>query len=101
MISPVDREHGPFRLTRNRGIASQVHSDVRIWQMVLKKSSQGTMQDGVVTLNGRAASAHDFCATASAETKWLMVDPAAATFEGEFSSVTTSYAEPVTSEIGT
>ena len=30
--------------------------------------------------------------TASAETKWLMVDPAAATFEGEFSSVTTSYA---------
>ena len=39
--------------------------------------------------------------TASAETKWLMVDPAAATFEGEFSSVTTSYAEPVTSEIGT
>jgi hypothetical protein len=39
--------------------------------------------------------------TASAETKWLMVDPAAATFESEFSSVTTSYAEPVTSEIGT
>jgi hypothetical protein len=31
--------------------------------MVLKKSSQGTMQDGVVWLNGRAASAHDFCAT--------------------------------------
>jgi hypothetical protein len=38
--------------------------------------------------------------TASAKTKWLMVDPAAASFEGEFSSVTTSYAGPVTSVVG-
>ncbi len=80
------------------------------------------MQDGVFTLRGRVAWAHDFnpnrnigttfqalpgasfvvngaaqasdsaLVTASAEKKWLNGWSAAGTFEGEFSSVTTSYA---------
>jgi uncharacterized protein with beta-barrel porin domain len=80
------------------------------------------MQDGIVTLRGRFAWAHDFdtdraagatfqslpgasfvvnCAaqasdsalvTASVEKKWLSGWSAAATFEGEFSDVTRSYA---------
>ena len=80
------------------------------------------MQDAIFTLRGRAAWAHDFntdrnvaatfqtlpgasfvvngaaqahdaaLTTASAEMKWLNGWSAAATFEGEFSSVTTSYA---------
>jgi uncharacterized protein with beta-barrel porin domain len=80
------------------------------------------VQDGVLTLRGRAAWSHDFnpdrsisatfqtlpgasfvvngaapasdsaLATASAEMKWLNGWATAATFEGEFSSVTRSYA---------
>jgi uncharacterized protein with beta-barrel porin domain len=80
------------------------------------------MQDGIFTLRGRAAWAHDFnpdrniaatfqtlpgasfvvngaaqasdsaLVTASAEMKWLNGFSLAATFEGEFSKVTTSYA---------
>jgi uncharacterized protein with beta-barrel porin domain len=80
------------------------------------------MQDAILTLRGRAAWAHDFntdrniaatfqtlpgasfvvngaapahdaaLATASAEMKWLNDLSLAATFEGEFSGVTRSYA---------
>jgi uncharacterized protein with beta-barrel porin domain len=80
------------------------------------------MQDGILTLRGRVAWAHDFnpdrnigatfqtlpgasfvvngapqasdaaLVTASAEKKWLSGWSAAATFEGEFSNVTRSYA---------
>jgi uncharacterized protein with beta-barrel porin domain len=80
------------------------------------------MPDGIFTLRGRAAWAHDFNAdrniaatfqtlpgasfvvngaaqahdaaltTASAEMKWLNGFSLAATFEGEFSDVTKSYA---------
>ncbi|MCC8937448.1 autotransporter domain-containing protein [Bradyrhizobium sp. Arg68] len=80
------------------------------------------MQDGILTLRGRVAWAHDFdpdrsvlatfqtlpgasfvangatqasdaaLTTASVEMKWLNGWSAAATFEGEFSNVTTSYA---------
>jgi uncharacterized protein with beta-barrel porin domain len=80
------------------------------------------MQDGIFTLRGRVAWAHDFnpdrsigatfqtlpgasfvvggaaqasdsaLVTASAEKKWLNGWSAAATFEGEFSEVTRSYA---------
>ena len=80
------------------------------------------MQDGILILRGRAAWAHDFntnrvvgatfqtlpgasfvvngaaqahdaaLVTASAEMKWLNGWSAAATFEGEFSSVSTGYA---------
>jgi uncharacterized protein with beta-barrel porin domain len=80
------------------------------------------MQDGIFTLRGRAAWAHDYnatrgiaatfqtlpgasfvvngasqaadaaLATASAEMKWLNGISVAATFEGEFSNVTRSYA---------
>jgi hypothetical protein len=71
-------------------------------------------QDGIFTLRGRVAWAHDFnpdrnigatfqtlpgvsfvvngAAQASDLKKWLNGWSAAATFEGEFSSVTTSYA---------
>jgi uncharacterized protein with beta-barrel porin domain len=65
------------------------------------------MLDGILTLHGRVAWAHDFSpdrsigggaaqasdsalVTASAEKKWLNGWSAAATFEGEFSNVTTS-----------
>ena len=80
------------------------------------------MQDAILTLRGRAAWAHDFnpdhtiaatfqtlpgasfvvngaaqlpdaaLATASAEMKWLNGFSLVATFEGEFSNVTRSYA---------
>lgn len=80
------------------------------------------MQDGIFTLRGRLAWAHDFnpdrsiaatfqtlpgasfvvngaaqspdaaLTTASAEMKWLNGWSAAATFEGEFSDLTRSYA---------
>jgi uncharacterized protein with beta-barrel porin domain len=83
------------------------------------------MQDAILTLRGRLAWAHDFdtdrniqavfqtlpgasfvvngaaqahdsaLTTASAEMKWLKGYSLAATFEGEFSSVTSSYAGKV------
>jgi uncharacterized protein with beta-barrel porin domain len=88
----------------------------------LRTDKSWGMPDGVLTLRGRAAWAHDFnpdravgatfqalpgasfvvngarqagdaaLATASAEMKWLNGWSAAATFEGEFSNVTRSYA---------
>ena len=91
-------------------------------ELGLRSDKSFALQDGIFTLRGRAAWAHDFnteriagatfqtlpgasfvvngaaqahdaaLVTASAEMKWLNSWSAAATFEGEFSSVTTSYA---------
>ena len=91
-------------------------------ELGLRSDKSFAVQDGIFTLRGRAAWAHDFnterivgatfqtlpgasfvvngaaqahdaaLVTASAEMKWLNSWSAAATFEGEFSSVTTSYA---------
>jgi hypothetical protein len=88
----------------------------------LRSDKSYALADGVLTLRGRVAWAHDFdpdrnigatfqalpgasfvvngaaqasdsaLVTASVEKKWLNGWSAAATFEGEFSSVTTSYA---------
>ena len=91
-------------------------------ELGLRSDKSFAMQDGIFTLRGRAAWAHDFntdrligatfqtlpgasfvvngaaqahdaaLVTASTEMKWLNGWSAAATFEGEFSNVTTSYA---------
>jgi uncharacterized protein with beta-barrel porin domain len=91
-------------------------------ELGLRTDKSFAMPDGVFTLRGRAAWAHDYnpdravaatfqtlpgasfvvngaaqasdsaLATASAEMKWLNGWSAAATFEGEFSEVTRSYA---------
>jgi len=91
-------------------------------ELGLRADRSFAMQDGILTLRGRAAWAHDFnpdrsiaatfqtlpgasfvvngaaqafdsaLATASAEMKWINGWSAAATFEGEFSNVTQSYA---------
>jgi autotransporter-associated beta strand protein len=91
-------------------------------ELGLRSDKSFAMADGVFTLRGRAAWAHDFntdrsigatfqtlpgasfvvngavqahdaaLITVSAEKKWLNGWSAAATFDGEFSSVTTSYA---------
>jgi uncharacterized protein with beta-barrel porin domain len=91
-------------------------------ELGLRSDKSFAMADGVFTLRGRAAWAHDFntdrsiaatfqalpgatfvvngasqahdvaLVTASAEKKWLNGWSAAATFEGEFSDVTRSYA---------
>jgi T5SS/PEP-CTERM-associated repeat protein/autotransporter-associated beta strand protein len=91
-------------------------------ELGLRTDKSYAMQDGILTLRGRVAWAHDFnpdrnigatfqtlpgaafvvngaaqasdsaLVTASAEKKWLNGWSAAATFEGEFSSVSTSYA---------
>jgi uncharacterized protein with beta-barrel porin domain len=91
-------------------------------ELGLRSDKSFAMQDAILTLRGRAAWAHDFnpdraisatfqtlpgasfvvngaaqardaaLATASAEMKWLNGWSAAATFEGEFSGVTRSYA---------
>jgi uncharacterized protein with beta-barrel porin domain len=91
-------------------------------ELGLRTDKSYAQADGVFTLRGRVAWAHDFnpdrniaatfqtlpgasfvvngaaqasdsaLVTASAEKKWLNGWSAAATFEGEFSSVTTSYA---------
>ena len=88
-------------------------------ELGLRSDKSFAMQDGIFTLRGRAAWAHDFntdrvigatfqtlpgasfvvngaaqahdaaLVTASAEMKWLNGWSAAATFEGEFSNVTT------------
>ena len=88
----------------------------------LRSDKSFAMQDGIFTLRGRAAWAHNFntdrtigatfqtlpgasfvvngaaqasdsaLVTASIEKKWLTGWSAAATFEGEFSDVTRSYA---------
>jgi T5SS/PEP-CTERM-associated repeat protein/autotransporter-associated beta strand protein len=91
-------------------------------ELGLRTDKSYAMQDGIFTVRARAAWAHDFnpdrnigatfqtlpgasfvvggaaqasdsaLVTASAEKKWLNGWSAAATFEGEFSQVTTSYA---------
>ena len=91
-------------------------------ELGLRTDKSFAMQDGIFTLRGRAAWAHDFnpdrsiaatfqalpgasfvvngaaqaqnsaLATGSAEMKWLNGFSLAATFEGEFSNVTRSYA---------
>jgi autotransporter-associated beta strand protein len=91
-------------------------------ELGLRSDKSFAMQDAILTLRGRAAWAHDFnpdrniaatfqtlpgasfvvngaaqwpdaaLATASAEMKWLNGFSLAATFEGEFSDVTRSYA---------
>jgi uncharacterized protein with beta-barrel porin domain len=91
-------------------------------ELGLRTDKSFAMADGIFTLRGRAAWAHDFnpdrtvaatfqalpgasfvvngaaqapdsaLVTASAEMKWLNGWTAAATFEGEFSTVTRSYA---------
>ena len=91
-------------------------------ELGLRTDKSYAMADGIFTLRGRVAWAHDFnpdrnigatfqtlpgasfvvngaaqaadsaLVTASAEKKWLNGWSAAATFEGEFSNVTTSYA---------
>jgi uncharacterized protein with beta-barrel porin domain len=91
-------------------------------ELGLRTDKSYAMQDGIFTLRGRVAWAHDFdpdrsigatfqtlpgasfvvggaaqasdsaLVTASAEKKWLNGWSTAATFEGEFSNVTTSYA---------
>jgi uncharacterized protein with beta-barrel porin domain len=91
-------------------------------ELGLRSDKSFAMQNGIFTLRGRAAWAHDFntdraitptfqtlpgasfvvngaapahdsaLVTASAEMKWLSGFSLAGTFEGEFSNVTTSYA---------
>ena len=91
-------------------------------ELGIRSDKSFALQDGILTLRGRFAWAHDFnpdrsiaatfqtlpgasfvvngaaqasdsaLVTASAEKKWLNGWSAAATFEGEFSSVTRSYA---------
>ena len=91
-------------------------------ELGLRSDKSYAMWDGIVTLRGRVAWAHDFntdrtlaatfqtlpgasfvvggaaqasdtaLVTASAEMKWLNGWSTAATFEGEFSTVTRSYA---------
>jgi autotransporter-associated beta strand protein len=91
-------------------------------ELGLRSDKSFAMQNGILTLRGRAAWAHDFntdraitptfqtlpgasfvvngaapahdsaLVTASAEMKWLNGFSLAGTFEGEFSNVTTSYA---------
>jgi uncharacterized protein with beta-barrel porin domain len=91
-------------------------------ELGIRTDKSFAMPDGVLTLRGRLAWAHDYdpnrsigatfqslpgasfvvsgaaqasdsaLVTASAEKKWLNGWSAAATFEGEFSQVTTSYA---------
>jgi outer membrane autotransporter protein len=91
-------------------------------ELGLRTDKSYAMQDGILTLRGRVAWAHDFnpdrnigatfqtlpgasfvvngaaqasdaaLVTASAENKWLSGWSAAATFEGEFSNITRSYA---------
>jgi autotransporter-associated beta strand protein len=91
-------------------------------ELGIRSDKSFAMQDGVLTLRGRAAWAHDYdpnraisasfqalpgasfvvngaaqasdsaLVTASAEMKWINGWSAAATFEGEFSNVTESYA---------
>ena len=91
-------------------------------ELGLRSDKSFAMQDGILTLRGRVAWAHDFntdrfigatfqtlpgasfvvngaaqapdaaLVTASAEMKWLNGWSAAATFEGGFSNLTTSYA---------
>jgi uncharacterized protein with beta-barrel porin domain len=91
-------------------------------ELGLRSDKSFAMQDGIFTLRGRVAWAHDFdpdrsigatfqtlpgasfvvngaaqasdsaLVTASAEKNWLNGWSAAATFEGDFSNVTTSYA---------
>ena len=101
--------------------ASKSVTDTRS-ELGIRSDKSYAMPDGVVTLRGRVAWAHDFnpdrsiaatfqalvgasfvvngaaqasdsaLVTASIEEKWLHGWSAAATFEGEFSSVTASYA---------
>jgi autotransporter-associated beta strand protein len=101
--------------------ASKSVTDTRS-ELGLRSDKSYAMQDGIFTLRGRVAWAHDFnpdrsigatfqtlpgasfvvggaaqasdsaLVTASAEQKWLNGWSAAATFEGEFSEVTRSYA---------
>jgi autotransporter-associated beta strand protein len=101
--------------------ASKSVTDTRS-ELGLRTDKSYAMLDGILTLRGRVAWAHDFnpdrsigatfqtlpgasfvvggaaqasdsaLVTASAEKKWLNGWSAAATFEGEFSQVTTSYA---------
>jgi uncharacterized protein with beta-barrel porin domain len=101
--------------------ASKSVTDTRS-ELGLRSDKSFAMQNGTLTLRGRAAWAHDFNAdrsitptfqtlpgasfvvngaahapdsalvTASAEMKWLNGFSLAGTFEGEFSNVTTSYA---------
>jgi autotransporter-associated beta strand protein len=101
--------------------ASKSVTDTRS-ELGLRSDKSYPMQNGVFTLRGRAAWAHDFntdraitptfqtlpgasfvvggaapahdaaLVTASAEMKWLSGFSLAGTFEGEFSNVTTSYA---------
>jgi T5SS/PEP-CTERM-associated repeat protein len=101
--------------------ASKSVTDTRS-ELGLRTDKSYAMQDGIFTLRGRVAWAHDFnpdrnigatfqtlpgasfvvggaaqasdsaLVTASAEKKWLNGWSAAATFEGEFSNVTRSYA---------
>jgi T5SS/PEP-CTERM-associated repeat protein len=103
------------------GYAAKSVTDPRS-EFGLRTDRSYAMQDGVLTLRGRLAWAHDFdtdrgiaatfqalpgasfvvngaaqahdaaLTTASAELKWQNGWSAAATFEGEFSNVTTSYA---------
>ena len=103
------------------GYAAKSVTDPRS-EFGLRTDRSYAMQDGVLTLRGRLAWAHDFdtdrniaatfqalpgasfvvngaaqahdavLTTASAELKWTNGWSAAATFEGEFSNVTTSYA---------
>jgi autotransporter-associated beta strand protein len=101
--------------------ASKSVTDTRS-ELGLRSDKSFAMQNGIFTLRGRAAWAHDFntdraitptfqtlpgasfvvngaapapdaaLVTASAEMKWLNGISLAGTFEGEFSNVTTSYA---------
>ena len=108
---------GTFALAYNAKTVTASRSELG-----LRGDQSFAMQDGVFTLRGRAAWAHDFnpdrsiaatfqalpgasfvvngaaqahdsaLATGSAEMKWLNGFSLAATFEGEFSNVTRSYA---------
>jgi uncharacterized protein with beta-barrel porin domain len=51
-----------------------------------------TLPGASFVVNGAAQSADSALTTASVETKWINGWSAAATFEGEFSNVTSSYA---------
>ncbi len=106
-----------FALTYNAKDVTDVRSELGI-----RADKSWAMRDGIFTLRGRMAWAHDYdpdrsiaatfqtlpgasfvvngaaqasdsaLVTASVEKKWLNGWSAAATFEGEFSDVTRSYA---------
>jgi uncharacterized protein with beta-barrel porin domain len=124
VVKRVDEHHAP--ILENTDVVSVEYAaksvtDTRS-ELGIRTDKSFAVQDGILTLRGRFAWAHDFdldrsiaatfqalagasfvvngaaqasdsaLTTASAKMKWMNGWAAAATFEGEFSNVTRSYA---------